>query len=67
MVKINIDVWLKYVQQMYRMGSRFLKLAKDVGMDTEEVEVQMKMWEMTVSDMEIVQAGRNCGSEFEVV
>lgn len=67
MLKINIDLWLKHGEKMNVIGHRVLELARDAGLDVDEMEIDLKMWNMVLSDMIIVQAGRNIGGDFEVV
>ena len=67
MLKINIDMWLKYGEKMNDVGHKALELSRDAGEDIEKLEVVLKMWRMIVSDMTIVQASRNLGGTFEVV
>ncbi len=67
MIKIPIDLWLKYGRKMEVIGNRVLELARDTRMDVEPMEVEMRMWNMILTDMEIVQAGKNLGGEFQVI
>ncbi len=67
MLKINIDLWLKYGEKMEELGNKFLEGSRDVRGNTDEVEVVLKIWGMILTDMGIVQASRNLGGTFEVV
>ncbi len=67
MLKIPIDLWLKYGEKMEAVGNKLLEFARDGGGSIDEIEVVLKMWNMILADMRVVQAGRNLGGTFEVI
>lgn len=67
MLTIPIDLWLVYARKMNDAAHRVRELSVDCGEEVEELDVYLKMWKMILCDMEVVQAGKKVGAQFEVI